>query len=192
MIATFRHITFARAQLAALICGVLSIGCVTNESISARAAVTSVSNYEAAKRNGLVGERCQFARLAMRLYLQAQDDNNMLKWKEIAEEDCKVSASGSNRGRIGVNLAASVPMDVQQRLESNKGAFVQSVNPNSPAFRANILAGDVIIEIDGKEFTSFGVMQSIVAEACKTKGIVKVSVVRGDKKRVDLSVAACD
>ncbi len=134
----------------ALISSIALSGCVTVESINAQAAANSIKSYETAKRNGLAAEQCMYARVAMTLFLQANDDGNLKKWKAISETDCVPQATEvENSGRIGVQLAA-IPRDVQQRLERNRGLFVAAVTVGSPAFRANILVGDVITAVNGK------------------------------------------
>jgi membrane-associated protease RseP (regulator of RpoE activity) len=50
-------------------------------------------------------------------------------------------------GVWGVDLT----QESQRVLERNKGVFVIAVAKNSPAFEANVLPGDVIIKMDGKE-----------------------------------------
>jgi serine protease Do len=55
------------------------------------------------------------------------------------------------RGRIGVSID-SVSKDVAESLGLNeaKGALVRGVEPDSPAARAGVEAGDIIIKFDGR------------------------------------------
>ena len=53
--------------------------------------------------------------------------------------------------RRGLGLViANVPPDVAQRMGSNKGVLIRVVRRGSPAFLADVLAGDVLTEIDGR------------------------------------------
>ena len=50
--------------------------------------------------------------------------------------------------------------------------FVASVEPNSPAAAANIQAGDIIIEFDGKPINSFKDLPKVVAETDIGKEVI--------------------
>jgi len=55
--------------------------------------------------------------------------------------------------RFGVRVAA-LPDDLRTSLERNTGVLVRLVVDDSPAFRANILPGDVLVGIDSVEIES--------------------------------------
>ncbi|MEN9844575.1 MAG: hypothetical protein RLZZ612_2404 [Pseudomonadota bacterium] len=61
------------------------------------------------------------------------------------------SAGRVTRGRIGVSIDA-VPKEVAESLGLNdaKGAFVRGVEPDSPAAKAGLEAGDIILKFDGR------------------------------------------
>ena len=75
--------TFILASLS-----ILMSGCVTVQGINAQAAASLVSSYETAKRNGLKEEQCKYARGAAELFLRANDDQNLMKWRSTATTDC--------------------------------------------------------------------------------------------------------
>ena len=43
-----------------------------------------------------------------------------------------------------------IPDDLRTKLQRNTGVFVAAVVDDSPAFKANVMRGDVIVEIAGK------------------------------------------
>jgi hypothetical protein len=47
-----------------------------------------------------------------------------------------------------------IPEDLRSKLQRNTGAYVVAVLVDGPAFRANMLAGDIVIEAGGKDIAS--------------------------------------
>jgi serine protease Do len=89
-----------------------------------------------------------------------------------------ISFGQAKRGWLGVQIQDLTP-EFSESLgyDSTDGAFVASVNPESPAAKSNIQAGDIIIEFDGKKITSFKDLPKVVAET-PIGNEVKVSVWR--------------
>ncbi len=85
-------------------------------------------------------------------------------------------ASDPNKMRLGVN-AISLPDEVRRRLMRNTGAYVVVVIRGTPAFRANVLNGDVIVKIndtdvmDGPSF-----INQLTPVAGET---IKLDIIRG-------------
>jgi hypothetical protein len=48
----------------------------------------------------------------------------------------------------------SIPEDMRTKLQRNRGAYINTIVQDSPAFKANILEGDVIIQIADKSIMS--------------------------------------
>ena len=169
-------------------------GCVTVQGINSQAAASVATNYETAKRNGLKGEQCKYARTAAELFFRANDDQNLMKWRSIATADCALPAIESeNSGRIGVQLA-QIPRDVQQRVERSRGVYVAAVTVDSPAHRADIRAGDVITAVNGKEIVDLkdlGLLQGEAKRACDSKVQMQISVMRDAAISKELSVVVC-
>ena len=71
----------------------------------------------------------------------------------------------TKRGWLGVQIQDLTP-EFSESLgyDSTEGAFVASVNPESPAAKSNIQAGDIIVEFDGKKISSFKDLPKVVAE----------------------------
>jgi serine protease Do len=92
------------------------------------------------------------------------------------------------RGWLGVSIQGVTP-DLAKNfgLSEAKGALVSEVLPGSPAAKAGIKSGDVIVDFDGKEVEDQTALRNIVAETPVGKD-VKVKVVR-DKKTKTLKVS---
>ncbi len=72
--------------------------------------------------------------------------------------DQLISRGKLERSYLGVQLEAafSGSMARQLGLPNNEGALVKSVNPDSPAERANLQVGDVVLEFDGVRIQNDG------------------------------------
>lgn len=88
------------------------------------------------------------------------------------------------RGYIGVR-----PQDMNEDLAdalgiaSNRGSFIQSVQPGEPADQAGLKAGDVVLRVDGKEVTPDQTLSFIVANIEPGKRI-NLDVLRDGKRSV--------
>src|SRR5499427_5606837 len=91
------------------------------------------------------------------------------------------------RGRIGVSVAA-VPREGFEEfgLRTRTGAVVSSVLPNSPALKAGMEPGDVVIEYNGRPVSNRDELVKMVV-ATKPGTSVPVKILR-DKKEKTLSV----
>ena len=71
----------------------------------------------------------------------------------------------AKRGRLGVQIQ-DLTQEFSDSLgyDSTDGAFVASVEPNSPAALSNIQAGDIIIEFNEQKISSFKDLPKVVAE----------------------------
>jgi len=92
---------------------------------------------------------------------------------EMLIKDGKVS-----RGYLGVNIATvTTQLAKHQKLPATRGAVVAGVQPGSPAHRAGLLDGDVIVAIDGAEIRSSDVLKNTIAMR-KPGSSVELQVVR--------------
>lgn len=94
-----------------------------------------------------------------------------------------------NRGRIGVGIG-EVDKDVAKALglDSAMGALVGSVGKDSPADKAGVIAGDIILRFDSKKVEKASDLPRIVGE---TKPGTKVNMVlwrKGAEKTVAITV----
>jgi serine protease Do len=94
------------------------------------------------------------------------------------------------RGFLGV-AAQPVTADIAKglKIESDKGALVASVEPNSPAEKAGVQPGDVIVSVDGKEVKSpHDLAVDVAAE--KPGSNVSIALLReGQSKTLQVAVA---
>jgi putative serine protease PepD len=101
--------------------------------------------------------------------------------KQIADE--LISTGTATHPFLGVSTLTVTPAVAQQfNLSVNTGALVDSVQPGSPADKAGIQSGDVIVKIGSKDIT--GVEDVFAAVRSQKVGdTVKVEVVRGGNRQ---------
>lgn len=88
--------------------------------------------------------------------------------------------------QIGVSISTlSKQLGEYFGISDGKGLLVRDVRPDSPAAKGGIKAGDVIVEIDGKQMTDGKDLIEAVNE--KKEGTISVTIVR-DKNRQTLTV----
>jgi serine protease Do len=71
------------------------------------------------------------------------------------------------RGYLGVGIQALTP-DLAKELglpSESSGVVVNDIAPNSPAEKAGLKSGDVILEVNGKKVTEPGSLQLLIAQA---------------------------
>jgi serine protease Do len=85
--------------------------------------------------------------------------------KEITRQLIKTGAV--TRGYLGISFGEVTPELAEQlKLDPNaKGAVIGRVYPNTPASKAGLEEGDVILTLDGKPLTDSKVLQRHVAQA---------------------------
>ena len=76
-----------------------------------------------------------------------------------------ISFGEAKRGWLGVAIQDLTPeFSESLAYDSTEGAFVASVQPNSPAAKSNFQAGDIIVEFNGKKISSSKDLPRVVAE----------------------------
>lgn len=86
------------------------------------------------------------------------------------------------RGWLGVTIQDVTP-EISQKfgLKDSKGALVGDISKGSPAEKAGIMRGDVILEYNGKEIKSVGSLRNMVAQS-KVATQVKLRILRNGKE----------
>ncbi len=93
------------------------------------------------------------------------------------------------RGYLGIRIGP-VTDDIADALglESNRGEFVQAVEPGEPADRAGLRAGDIVIKVDGKDVTPDQTLSFLVANI-EPGTRVPLEIIRdGQRRTVDITV----
>jgi serine protease Do len=93
------------------------------------------------------------------------------------------------RGWLGVKIQ-SISEDIAESLgvPENVGALVAGVTPDSPAAKAGIEAGDVILKFDGKDVTTMRGLPKIVAQTLIGKQAAVEVLRQGQKKTLTVTV----
>lgn len=93
------------------------------------------------------------------------------------------------RGWLGVKIQ-TVTEDIAETLgvPENTGALISAVTPGSPAAKAGLEAGDVIMKFDGKEVTTMRGLPRIVAQTPIGKAVGVDVLRRGAHKTVSVEV----
>jgi serine protease Do len=95
------------------------------------------------------------------------------------------------RGRLGV-VIQGMDEDLARAfgMDRARGALVEAVEPGSPADKAGVKPGEVIVAVDGQEVARSEDLPRMVARHAPGTG-VKVTILHGkDRRVVDMSLAA--
>lgn len=94
------------------------------------------------------------------------------------------------RGYLGVRIQP-INEDLADSLgiAHNKGEFIQLVEPDGPAAKAGLQAGDVVVKVDGKEVTKDQSLSYIVANTAPGSRI-PVEVIRNGKRQTLTAMVA--
>ncbi len=95
----------------------------------------------------------------------------------------------TRRGWLGVKIQ-SVTDDIAETLglKENTGALVAGVTPDSPAAKAGLESGDVILKFDGKEVSTMRGLPRIVAQTPIGKTVDVELLRKGEKKMMKVAV----
>lgn len=94
------------------------------------------------------------------------------------------------RGRIGVQIDR-VSKEVAESigLGNARGALVRGVQPDSPAAKAGVEAGDIVLEFDGKAVGQVADLPRIVANTKPGRKVPMTVYRRGGERRLSITVA---
>lgn len=101
------------------------------------------------------------------------------------EKDGNVLFFGSNR-QIGITVTSLTDqLGDYFGVAQGRGVLISSVRENSPASKSGLQAGDVVVEVDGKEVKSAFDLTRLINE--RKEGAVNLTVIR-NKSRMNVSV----
>lgn len=92
------------------------------------------------------------------------------------------------RAYLGVNIS-DISDDMSKFYNNNYGALITSIEDNSPAAKAGLKRGDLIIEVEGKKITSASELKNMIGSYAPSK-TVSVKFLRdkkADTKNITLS-----
>jgi len=116
-----------------------------------------------------------------------KDGNNVMKWVQKLHDgddgDYDIRVIGADRGWLGVGIDDLSPqLGEYFGVEDGNGVLVSSVEDDSPAAKAGLKAGDVIVKIDGDEVEDTGDLYGALA-GTKADQKVKIEYQRKGKKQ---------
>ncbi len=86
------------------------------------------------------------------------------------------------RGWLGVTIQEMTPeLSRKFSLEKSRGALVSDVAKRSPAEKAGIMRGDILLELDGKEIRDVASLRNMVAQS-KVGSDVSIKLLRSGKE----------
>ncbi len=96
----------------------------------------------------------------------------------------------TKRGWLGVRIQA-VSDDIAEGLglDEARGALVADITPDSPAAKAGLKTGDVILEFDGKKIQAMRELPRIVANTQIGKTVDVVVLRKGKRKTLKVTIA---
>lgn len=93
---------------------------------------------------------------------------------------------------LGVTIQPTLDIAESLGIENNKGALVIDVTKGSPADKAGIVVGDILLEFDGKEINNHRKFPRLVAETPADKETSLVILTKGKKKTVNVKLRELD
>ena len=93
------------------------------------------------------------------------------------------------RGYLGVRIQPVVgDLADSLGLPQNRGEFVQAVEPDGPAERAGIRAGDVVTRVNGREVTNEQTLSFLIANVAPGQTVPVDLLREGERRRVNVRV----
>lgn len=98
-------------------------------------------------------------------------------------------AKSTIKGRLGL-VSSSLDLNNREKYKRNTGAIVSVVMDRSPAFYANLIPGDIVVEINSAQVDGSEQLVEMVKKIPPNEKYVEVKVIRGEIEKiikVDLS-----
>lgn len=105
------------------------------------------------------------------------------------DQEAVYFVKSTKRLKFGVFFADLTP-EMRASIQRNMGAVIDIVMENSPAFTANVLPGDILIQIDGVDVRNAEHAAQLM-DAAPPGGEIQISVLRnGEKKTIAIRLRA--
>ncbi|MEG2695464.1 MAG: PDZ domain-containing protein [Acinetobacter sp.] len=120
-----------------------------------------------------------------------QDDPNNLDFIYDYEVTFFAKFKANSADRIGLRIDL-IPIDYRSIYQRNTGVYVQGIIRDSKAYNANILAGDVIVSINGIGvfgIKDFNKVKNAELEKTKTLNLKILRIVKGDLKEIEIPIS---
>ncbi len=121
-----------------------------------------------------------FALLGLSLLMSG---NSSAQTKEEQEKDQASTASRTRPGWLGVSITDMTSSQARKmNIKTEDGAYIDHVGEDSPAEKAGLKAGDIIVEFGGKTINDAGDIRRFVRRAAPGT-LANIVVMRKDEKR---------
>jgi len=120
-------------------------------------------------------------KIPIKILRDNQERTIQIKLEAVPEEGVASSKENGTQTAVSTGFGVdSIDSQVAKRLSinSDKGVVVSSVEPNSPASRANLEVGFIILEIDGRPVNSVDEFRTVLAEAKQRMENDKRNIIR--------------
>ena len=107
----------------------------------------------------------------------------------IKIKDQLINKGSVSRGFLGV-LIQDLNSELSKSFDVKKGVLISKVTKNSPAEKAGIEAGDVVIEFNGKEVPNVGAFRNMVSMIEPGKSVKVIVDRRGDKETLTVKIGS--
>jgi len=96
-------------------------------------------------------------------------------------------AKSEYKSALGI-YAIDIPPSLRDKLQRNTGAVIKIVYEESPAFNANLMGGDIIVELNGALVNNAKMLKKLSEELSVKKARLKI-IRSGKEKNVDVMVS---
>ena len=97
------------------------------------------------------------------------------------------------RGRLGVNVQnLSADLARAFNLHGSKGVVITNVERDSPAEKAGLRAGDVVLEVDGRQIRGVGAMRNVIGLLRVGQAVTLKILREGETKTVRAEIASTE
>lgn len=138
--------------------------------------VSNVAKFRIAVSTAKIGTK-----IPIKILRDNKDKTIQIKLEAFPDDDVATVKDNGIQTAVstGINVE-SIDSQVAKRLNvnSDKGVVVSSVEPNSPASRAGLETGFVILEIDGKPVDSVSEFRNVLAEAKQRMENQNLNIIR--------------